>query len=239
MTDPSYPGGELELFAEAVRWKSYLAAIIRPFLGPRVLEVGAGLGGTTAVLCRGGHEAWTCLEPDPELLREIESRIATGELPGCCRASSATVGELDRDLRFDTILYIDVLEHIEDDRAEAHAASLLLEPGGHLVILSPAHQWLFTPFDQAIGHFRRYTRSSLRAAVPADLERVRLRYIDAVGLLASAANRVLLRQKMPTRKQILFWDRVMVPVSRVIDPLALHRIGKSVIGIWKRRRARA
>lgn len=75
---------------------------------------------------------------------------------------ATTLAALPRDSRFDTILYIDVLEHIADDRAELVEAARRLNPGGYLVVLSPAHQWLFTAFDAAIGHVRRYTAKSLR-----------------------------------------------------------------------------
>ena len=61
---------------------------------------------------------------------------------------------------FDCILYIDVLEHIEDDRAQIDAAARLVRGGGHVVILSPAHHWLFSEFDKSIGHFRRYNKGS-------------------------------------------------------------------------------
>ena len=116
-------------------------------------------------------------------------------------------------------------------RATAH-----LQPGGHLVVLSPAHQFLYTPFDRAIGHFRRYSRASLRAAAPPELRETNLIYLDSVGMIASAANRLLLSQSMPSEHQILAWDRLMIPVSRVLDPLFLNRVGKSVVGIWRRER---
>ena len=63
---------------------------------------------------------------------------------------------------------------------------------------------------------------------------MKLIYLDSVGLLASAGNRLLLRQSMPTERQILAWDRLMIPVSRVIDPVFGHRLGKSVLGVWRR-----
>src|SRR5262249_19659327 len=134
--------------------------------------------------------------------------------------------------RFDAILYIDVLEHIEDDRGELARAAERLNAGGALIVLSPAHPFLYTPFDAEIGHFRRYTRASLRAAAPDSLRIGKLKYLDSAGMLASAGNRVLLKASMPTEKQILTWDRMLVPVSRVIDPLLMGRVGKSVLGIW-------
>jgi hypothetical protein len=112
-------------------------------------------------------------------------------------------------------------------------AAARLNPGGTVIVLSPAHPFLFTPFDTAIGHFRRYTRNSLQSAAPETLQVEKLIYLDAAGMLASAANRLLLQSAMPTEGQILTWDRMLVPVSRVIDPIFGGRVGKSVLGIWR------
>jgi 2-polyprenyl-3-methyl-5-hydroxy-6-metoxy-1,4-benzoquinol methylase len=123
------------------------------------------------------------------LLANVEAAIASGALPPSCEAHAGTLAGLPAQRSFDSILYIDVLEHIEDDRVEARHAAGRLRSGGKLIVLAPAHQWLYSPFDEAIGHFRRYSRSSLAAAVPSELKLVELRYLDCVGLLASKAHR--------------------------------------------------
>jgi len=102
-------------------------------------------------------------------------------------------------------------------------------------VLAPAHQWLFTAFDKAIGHYRRYTKRTLAAEVPEGLVREKLLYLDAAGLLASMGNRVLLGSPMPTERQIDFWDGVLVRCSVRLDRWLGHSIGKSVLGIWRRR----
>lgn len=145
-----------------------------------------------------------------------------------------TVHDLPEEGKFDAILYIDVLEHIEDDRGEMFRAAARLKPGGALIVLAPAHPFLFTPFDAAIGHFRRYTRASLRTAAPETLRTERLVYLDSAGMLASAGNRMFLRSAMPTERQILTWDRLLIPVSRLVDPIFAGRVGKSVLGIWRK-----
>jgi 2-polyprenyl-3-methyl-5-hydroxy-6-metoxy-1,4-benzoquinol methylase len=230
----SYPGLELEVFSHARRWKRYVREIVGPFLGKRVLEVGAGIGSTTAAVCDGAQETWLCLEPDKNLRAILVDKIERGELPGCCKASSSTVSELTADEHFTTVLYVDTLEHIEDDQLEVASAVHHLTPSGFLVVLAPAHQWLYSPFDAAIGHYRRYTRRTLLKLTTPSLRPVLVRYCDAAGLLTSLANRLLLRSTTPTHAQIQFWDRVFVPVSRVIDPLLLNNVGKSVVVVWQR-----
>jgi SAM-dependent methyltransferase len=230
----TYVGSELDLFAMATTWKAYVRRRVEPYLGREVLEVGAGHGGTTRALIRPDAVRWVCLEPDAPLAARLASSIAAGELPGACRVVVGTLGDVADEPPFDTLLYMDVLEHIEDDRAELARAGGRLKPGGHLVVLAPAHQWLMTPFDRAIGHHRRYNRASLRAVGPDDLKLLRLVYLDSVGLLASLGNRLVLHSSMPNPGQIRVWDRSMVPLSRFFDPLFGNRVGKSILGVWRK-----
>jgi len=234
MTDVKYIGKELEIFAYASNWKNYYGSLLRPYFGQRVLEAGAGLGATTLTLYDQKVIEWICLEPDKSFYQLLEERIRKKELPAACKAIHGTLTALDPGDMFDTIIYIDVVEHIENDRAEIEVASQHLKPGGKLIILSPAHEWLFTPFDRAIGHFRRYSRASLSKIGPANCVEVKIVYLDSAGMLLSLANKLLLRQSMPTLKQILFWDRWIIPISKILDTILFYRLGKSVVGIWKR-----
>ena len=229
-----YEGSELSLFAEASHWKRYFARSLRPFMGASVLEVGAGIGGTTRALCGRGHRRWLCLEPDEALADQLHERIRIGKLPAFCERRVGTLSNLPVSERFDTITYIDVLEHIERDREELERATEYLNPGGYLVVLAPAHQWLFSPFDAAVGHFRRYSRRSLLGLGPSGTRVVRARYLDSVGLLASLANRVILRNALPTAGQIRVWDGYMVPCSRFLDSIFRYNFGKTVIVVWQR-----
>ncbi len=233
-----YVGDELDLFAAAVHWKAYFRRRIAPYLGSEVLEVGAGLGGTTRALCRGTEARWVCLEPDPALAHRLTAERAAGRLPGQCEVVVGTLADQLPTDQFDSVLYMDVLEHIEADAAEMARAARRVKPGGYVIALSPAHQWLFTPFDRSIGHCRRYSKESLRAITPAGLDLAWLGYLDSVGCCASLANKLLLRQAMPTPGQIAFWDRVLVPLSTWVDPILGFAAGKSVLGVWRRPVAR-
>ncbi|HEY9069307.1 MAG TPA: class I SAM-dependent methyltransferase [Candidatus Ozemobacteraceae bacterium] len=234
MSTTTYQGTELDLFATARVWKEYLASHLAPFLGSQVLEVGAGIGGTTRALLPFSNGSWTCLEPDPAQAERIAASIRAGSLPSRCTVITGTLGDLPATASFDTILYIDVLEHLSDDREELAHAARRLAPGGCLVVLAPAHQKLFTPFDAAIGHKRRYGRRSLECLSPPGLELVRSLYLDSVGLLASACNHFLLGSSMPTPLQIAFWDGILVRCSKLLDPLTGFRLGKSLLTIWRK-----
>jgi ubiquinone/menaquinone biosynthesis C-methylase UbiE len=228
----TYVGEELEIFAKAQHWKAYWARSLSPYIGERVLEVGAGIGATMKVLQSSERQKrWLAIEPDAGLVRRMEEE----GIPQRCEVQVGTLSSLNLSEKFDTVLYIDVLEHIEDDKAELERASERLEPGGRIIVLSPAHKFLFTPFDRAIGHFRRYNVASLSSATPSSAKLDQIFYLDSVGMLASLANRLLLQSAMPTAEQIRIWDTLMVPVSERIDGLFRHRLGKSIVGIWSKR----
>jgi len=228
----SYIGSELELFAAATNWKAYFASALAPFIGAQVLEIGAGIGSNIPILHTPAVRQWTSVEPDPDLARRITERITLDELPETCRVLVGTIESVAETLRFNTVLYIDVLEHIADDAAELNRAAGYLVPHGNLVVLAPAHRFLFSEFDAAIGHYRRYNAVSLTAVTP---PRCRLRtcfLLDSVGFFASLANRFLLAATTPTPVQIAFWDKVLVPVSRVLDNVTAHKFGKSIVAVW-------
>lgn len=226
----SYGGNELELFRHACRWKQYFARHLGPYIAGDVLEVGAGVGATTRFLV-AGTRSWTCLEPDPSLAASAREALARDPETSTSTVLTGTLDDVPLGETYDTILYIDVIEHIEDDGAELRRASTRLRPGGHLVVLAPAHQWLYSEFDRSIGHYRRYSASTLEGAGPG-LRVCASFYLDSLGMLASSANRLLLGRELPTPRQIRFWDDWLVRGSRFLDPLLGHRVGKTVIVVW-------
>ena len=184
------------------------------------------------IVCSAGR-AWNRMH---SLAARLQAAI-TAEPDAFLDSVEVVVGfvdQLEPTPSYDTILYLDVLEHIEDDAGELLRAALRLAPGGSLIVVSPALPLLFSPFDEAIGHYRRYQRSTLKKVGPVGLDLVRLRYLDSVGLLASLSNRLLLRSAAPSQRQIRFWDRRLVPLSKCLDPLLRYRVGKTIVGIWRR-----
>lgn len=233
MTDSfKYDGDELVLFQHAKHWKKYFSQQLKPYIKGDVLEVGAGIGATTLLLNNGTAKKWLLLEPDTQMSATLKNKIEAKELPANCQLQTGTTEQVTS--TFDTIIYIDVLEHIETDGAELQKATSILNAGGHIIVLSPAFQFLYNPFDKAIGHYRRYNKKMFRTITPAGLELIRNRYYDSMGYFAALMNKLFLRKKYPTIKQVLFWDNWLVPVSKVTDNIFFHSFGKSIIGVWKK-----
>ncbi|MFZ4766064.1 MAG: class I SAM-dependent methyltransferase [Roseimicrobium sp.] len=236
MSDYHYEGEELDLFHHATNWKRYWAASVSPFVSGRILDAGAGQGNNLPILLSPRCTEWTALEPDAQLLAKTErlGDIAKDARLKLVAGDTASLLEKQPTPVFDTILYIDVMEHIADDLGEFQRAARLLSPGGHLIVLSPAFQSLYSPFDAAIGHCRRYDRASLQRLKSNELAMEKFFFLDAAGFLLSSANRWMLRQSMPTLSQIQFWDRWVIPLSRWVDPLVGRSVGRSIVGVWKK-----
>lgn len=229
-----YKGKELDLFAEVLIWKKYWKSAIQEFLGDHILEVGAGIGASIEVFSHDTFSNWLGLEPDPDLVALLNQRKHEGEFPSWCEFKHGTIRDLADGEQFDTILYIDVLEHITDDGAEIGQASNHVKMGGTIVVVAPSHQFLYSEFDSSVGHVRRYDHPSLCALTPQGFSIVDSKYLDSVGLLASLGNRFLLHSPMPSRRQLWIWDKILVRLSRLVDPLLRYSIGKSILFVWQR-----
>jgi len=230
MDNFKYSGTELDLFEHATNWKKYWSSKIANSIKGNVLEVGAGTGSNTLLLFSNKKvDKWVSLEPDTILCNQAKSRIGSVTDSTKVEFLSCYTSALAPNEKYNSILYIDVLEHIENDYDELLTASRHLHEDGTIIILSPAHNFLFSPFDKAIGHYRRYNKKSLSDAIPKSLTINKMYYIDSVGLIASAANRFMLKSKMPNPTQINLWDKLMVPASRVLDLITGFSLGKSIV----------
>lgn len=234
MGNSNYIGDELSIFKYAINWKKYWYDSVKQYIKGDLLEVGAGMGINTNLILQNNTDIKSimAIEPDKSLSDQILDNIE-GD------TSKVTVfngflADIGSDKMFDTIIYIDVIEHIEHDNEELKIAQLHLKKGGHLVILVPAYNYLYSPFDKAIGHYRRYNKKMLVKAIPNDLVRQKLFYLDSLGACASLVNKLVLKQSYPTKNQILKWDRLLVPTSKFLDNVVFNSFGKSLIGIWKK-----
>ncbi len=227
--DYKYPGEELILFNNARKWKKYFSKTIKKHTKGNVLEVGAGIGNNTLLLNDGSFHSWLLLEPDSEMATTLQEKIRINKLPANCKCENKTIFEINES--FDTIIYIDVLEHIQADTAELEKAFNLLNPGGKIIILSPAFNHLYIAFDKAIGHYRRYTSATLKKIFPENSRLIFSRYYDCAGYFGLLINKIFLNNTVPTKRKILLWDNILVPLSTVLDKLTFHQFGKSIICI--------
>jgi SAM-dependent methyltransferase len=223
---PEYTGKELEAMSAAVNYHRWIADELAPYLGEEVAEVGAGLGSMSRLLLARPIRRLHAFEPStnmfPKLAENLRGEpraVAVNDFFGAKQAGHG----------FDSVLYINVLEHVEDDRAELVHAREALKPGGRLLVFVPALQWLFSDFDRQVGHQRRYRRSALaKQAEAAGFHVEKARYFDGTGVLPWYINFVLLRRPMGGGSVTLY-DKVAVPATRLIESIVPPLIGKNVL----------
>ena len=226
-----YSGLELDFFEKAINWKSYYLKLCRNLFKHNydVLEIGAGIGGISKVFIPSiRFSSWTLIEPDKNNFQRLTKNLNfTRNLK--VNALNLSIEDYENDShKFDLILLADVIEHIKDDKKTLNKLFKKLKPTGILIIFVPACQFLYSPFDKQIGHFRRYSIQSLEKLLPSDSKVIEKKYIDSIGFFASLVNKLFLKSPNPSIKQVLFWDRVWVPLSRFFDRLLFFKFGKNI-----------
>ncbi len=228
----NYIGDELSLFEHAKNWKLYYTDILKYYINGDVVEVGAGLGGTTIFLQNSRVKSWICIEPDSKLIEILINKVKQNILPNFVTPINGNINSINS-LK-DTFIYIDVIEHIENDKKELKDAYDLLNKNGHILIIVPAFNFLYNDFDKSIGHFRRYTKKTISDIIPLNGKVLKIQYLDSLGFFTSLVNKYILKQNYPKLSQILFWDKILIPFSKFFDHLFHFKFGKSLLVVIKK-----
>jgi SAM-dependent methyltransferase len=208
----------LARMALAENYTAWLLGRARPYLGSLVLDLGAGIGTFAEMLAR--EVEVVALEPDARLAAVLRERAAGLPRLRVVDGGAALLrGGLEDS--FDSILCLNVLEHIEDEAETLAGCFARLVPGGHLLLLVPAHASLFGSVDEVGGHVRRYNAKHLGAVLmQAGFEIVDLRHVNPVGALGWLVFSKLLRRDQVPRAPLASYDR-LVPLLRQLDRLRL------------------
>jgi SAM-dependent methyltransferase len=232
--DAEYPGRELESMAFASNYRSWIMDLMKPFLGRHILEVGAGSGSFSELLLQTRPETLTVLEPSRNLFPLVCKSLHAIDPGGVASVRQCTLSEAFRDTepppRPDTAVYINVLEHIENDKEELEEVCAVLSPGGRILIFVPAHPWLMGRMDHELGHFRRYTLNELRSKCSSAGFNIELaQYFDILGILPWWLKYRLLNSNRIEPGAVRFHDRWIVPISRILESFLTPPLGKNII----------
>lgn len=218
MTEP-YPGLPLlEDMQAATNYNNHVADLIsRHARGTKILEIGAGMG-TMAELLKARQKNVHCFEPDPTLYQSLNDKGLT------------TVSQFPSPTeKWDTIYSINVLEHVENDRALVEQMRQSLAPGGVIITYVPAFMLLFSSVDRKIGHHRRYTSQSL-SQLFSEMKILRCEYADSLGFAAGLAFKAFDNGSGTVSKSsIALYDTFAFPISKMLDTGLRHFIGKNVL----------
>jgi SAM-dependent methyltransferase len=223
----------LDAFANAPNFNRWMADTIRPYVGNDVLEIGAGMGNLTRLLLPG-RKRYVATDLDREHLERLRARLShrprleTAELnaaDGACREKYRA--------QMDTVVCLNVLEHIEDDYGALRNIHSMLRDGGRAVILVPCGQSIFNSLDEELGHFRRYSEDQLRQSMTEagfNVETV-LRF-NRASRPGWWLNGTVLKRRTIGRIQLKNFDRLVWLVRRIDAYLPWPQT--SVIGIGRR-----
>ena len=229
----AYPTEYLDSLGELEGYNSWLVDTFAPFMGGKVLEVGAGTGTVTTRLARlGAVNSITAIEPDPARFETLST--AARRLSGGC-AVTPLLGTIDATNEvFDTVLYCNSAEHIRDLIPELVAASARCAPDGRLVVFGPAHEALYSEIDRMSGHWRRFVTSRLtRDFRAAGYEVMHAQYLDPVGAIAYFAGGRVGGVSSLSPRLLWIFERIVLPISRLVTPLTRRFMGKNVLVVGR------
>lgn len=230
-TEVNYVGKDLEAMDFAENYHRWMLEVFKPFIGRNIVEVGAGTGSFSKLLLDIDFQSLDLVEPS-EMFRELESNIPRS--PAVSLHRNIFTGVADQfehsAQRPDTIFYVNVLEHIDDDRAELAAAYRALANGGHICVFVPALKFLYSDFDKRLGHCRRYTKTDLETKLQESGFSVRsARYFDLPGILPWFVKYRLMRSLTMESKLVKVYDHVAVPLIKRLENIVTAPVGKNVL----------
>lgn len=222
----------LETLSEAQNYNAWIYELMSPYLGPRVLELGTGIGNHTPNLLKGDRTV-VAIDIDQELIRRHRERVpSSSRLTVLCTSIQDLAGTRDNIESFDSVVSSNVLEHIPDgaDREVVRAMYTLLRPGAYAVHWVPACQMIYGSLDKAFGHHRRYSQSSAAALFSEAGFRIkRCQYWNLPGFFSWWLTGKVLRARSLSRSSALAFDRFAVPVLRRIERWLWRPFGQSLL----------
>jgi len=223
-----YPGKELEIFDKAVFWRKYIYFLVRKYLKNGLLEVGAGIGSFTKNY-KNNFTNISLTELDKKNIKRLKKRFKNSKI----KILSKFTSEIGK--KFNTILYMNVLEHIKNDKKEINISLSKLNKKGYLVILVPAHNELYTKFDKEIGHFRRYKINFFKKLKLKNSKIIKLQYLDCLGYFLYYLNKMFYKDEVyPSESKIFIWDKFFTPLTFFLDKFLNYKFGKNILCIIKK-----
>ena len=237
----AYPGRELEAMAAASNYHRWILETFRPYLGQHLVEVGAGIGSFSELILKHHRcETLSLVEPANGMYDELATRarqLSSSTRVETYHSTFAKAAPLIQAAQPpDSIIYVNVLEHIEDDQRELEIISQTLSEHGRAFVFVPALQWLYGAFDKRVGHFRRYRKRQLEEKLRrAGFRNVFSTYFDSPGIVPWWVKYCLMKSVTMSPGSVKLYDQLVVPATRRIEALVSPPIGKNVIVIAEKR----
>ena len=226
----NYDGWELNFFDNAKNYRDYQIDIIKKELKGTVAEIGPGNGS----LCEKYNtycDNVVLFEPSKNLFKNLETKFQSDEK---IKINNSEFSSSNK--KFDCFLLMDVIEHIENPQTLIKSLYDSLNENGKILINVPAFQHLYSKFDEDVGHFKRYTKSSfVKELLLIKPKKVKMFYYDSLGYFLSLVSQLLFlvskkykkNYKKDFKKKIKLWN-YLIPISKILDKCVVNSLGKSL-----------
>ncbi len=225
-----YPGWELRAFDKAKNFRNYQYSLIKKFIKGRVVEIGPGNGSVLKLYFKK-VKSINLFEPSKNLFLNLKRSLK----------KKKKIRYFNRQFKlkknyYDSILYLDVLEHITNDKTEFLKAYKSLKGGGCLIVNVPAFQHLYSKFDSDIGHVKRYDKIFFKQITKNLNGNIKiLKYYDSLGYFLALLSKIFINNyKKNFKQKIMLWNSLIV-ISKIVDKIIFNRIGKSLIFVFEKK----
>lgn len=218
-------------------YNNWILGKFEPFKGKRILEIGTGQGNFKKMLEKGA-EQYVSIDIDAKVIERASARDPRGTYLVADASGNDFVEKL-KPYKLDTIICVNVLEHIPDHKKAMENFMAALVPGGHLLVFSPAFMHLYNDLDKLAGHERRYVKKDIVNLVK-DIPDCRIvvnEYFNPVGALGWWVNKFTTHKNINSanvNRQVIFFDKYVVPVSKLLNPVFKRIWGQSVYCVFQR-----
>ena len=204
-------------------------SLIKNYLGNHMAEVGPGNGTNLSYYIKFPKKI-DLYEPSKQLFSKLKKNFNFKKKINFFNKKLTIKKEY-----YDSILYLDVIEHIKKDEEEIFKAFKALKKRGFLIINVPAFSHLYSQFDKDVGHHKRYSKQDIvLICEKINYQSLELKYYDSVGYILSLLSKLILSNyKKNFEKKIQFWNK-LIPFSKFLDTLIFNSFGKSLLIIIKK-----
>ena len=224
----NYPTEATDRFDNANFHRKYCMSFVKKFIKGDVLEVGAGCGSFTKDYINNEIQI-TLTELDKKNYEDLKDVFGKRKN---AKIINEKISNIDK--KFDTILYLHVLEHIQDDMKEIHEISKKLKIGGNLIIIVPRFQKLYSNLDKLVGHYSRYEIDFFKKNLH-DLTQKKLVSLDSMGYLLYYFNKIFFKnEQFPSETKIFIWDKIFTPFTIISDFLTNYKFGKCILTVYRK-----
>lgn len=226
-----YAGNELVALSLARNYYRWISSYFRPFIGPSAVEVGAGIGTFSQhLLTHPELRRLVMMEPAENLWPVLQDQFSSDRRT--CLVQGYLEDLTDRLHPVDSVVSVNVLEHVFDDVNFLRAAHRVLRPGGHVLLFVPALPSLYGSLDRAFSHHRRYTKHTLsRILQEAGFHVVMLRYVNLVGILTWTLAGKVFRRTTVDPWQVILFDRMIASWLSKVERRWEPPVGQNILAV--------